>query len=99
VSLVVSPVAGATHATVTVTFSTGGWELREDRTRVINGVGVAQLTFVGPGIDEMVTQALEQREWSWRSEIPFSRAEVWVNIIRRGQPAREPDYRLAARYP
>jgi hypothetical protein len=99
VSLMVRPVDGGSQATANVTFRTGGWELREDRTRVANDVGIAYLTFTGPGTDEMVTQALVSREWSWRSATSFSKAEVWVNVIRRGQPARDPEYRLAARYP
>jgi hypothetical protein len=92
-------VDGGTQATASVTFRTGGWELREDRTRVANDVGIAYLTFIGPGADEMVTQALVPRAWSWRSPTPFSKAELWVNVIRRGQPEGDRAYRLAARYP
>jgi predicted acylesterase/phospholipase RssA len=99
VAVEVRQIAGAAQATVSVTFLTGGWELRSDGSRVTDGVGVAYLTFIGPGPDEMVTQALGQKEWTWRSEDRFARAEVWVKIVRRGQAAREPDYRLAARYP
>ena len=95
----VRPIAGAAQATVGVTFPTGGWELQSDGSRVADGVGVIHLTLVGPGPDEAVTQAVEQKEWTWRSENRFARAEVWVNIVRRGQARREPDYRLAARFP
>ena len=95
----VRQIAGAAQATVSVTFPTGGWDLRSDGSHVTDGVGVAHLTFIGPGSDEMVTQALGQKEWTWRSEERFARAEVWVRIVRRGQAAREPDYRLAARFP
>jgi hypothetical protein len=99
VAIVVCPIAGTSQATVSVTFPTGGWELRSDGSRVTSGVAVAHLTFVGPGPNEMVTQAVEQKEWTWRSKEPFARAEVWVNIIRRGHALREPDYRLAASFP
>ncbi len=99
VSIDVRPIDGDVQATVSVTFPTGGWELRSDDTKVMGGAGVAYLTFVGPGPDELVTQALEQKEWRWRSKEPFARAEVWVNIVRRGESPREPDYRLAARFP
>jgi hypothetical protein len=95
----VRPIAGAAQATVSITFPTGGWELQSDGSDVTGGVGVAHLTFVGPGADEMVTQAVDQREWRWTSTEPLTRAEVWVNIVRRGQARREPDYRLAARFP
>jgi PrcB C-terminal len=99
VSIEVRPLEGTAEATVTVTFPTGGWELRSDGTRVTDGAVVAHLTFIGPGPDEMVTQALEQKVWSWQSKDPFARALVWVNIVRRGQSPREPDYRLAGRFP
>jgi hypothetical protein len=99
VAIEVRPIAGMSQVTVSVTFPTGGWELRSDGSRVTDGVGVAHLTFVGPGPNEMVTQAVEQKEWTWRSQEPFARMEVWVNIVRRGQALREPDYRLAARFP
>lgn len=92
-------VDGPTEMTVGVTFPTGGWELRSDETKVVDGVGVAYLTFEGPGPNEMVTQALDEKQWPWRSTEPLSRAEVWVNVVRRGDSPREPDYRLAARFP
>ncbi len=90
---------GESQASVTVTFPTGGWELRSDDSRIGDGVGVIRLTFVGPGPDEITTQALEEKTWSWQSKEPFARAEVWVNIVRRGEAPREPEYRLAARVP
>jgi hypothetical protein len=91
--------SGGTHATVRVTFVTGGWELRSDSSRVTDKLGVIRLTFIGPGLDEIVTQAVEEKEWTWHSEEPFAQAEVWVNLVRRGRAAGEPDYRLAARFP
>jgi hypothetical protein len=100
VAIEVRPIVGpAAQATVSATFPTGGWELQSDGARVTDGVGTVRLTFVGPGPREMVTQAVEQKEWTWRSNERFARAEVWVNIVRRGQAHREPDYRLAARFP
>jgi hypothetical protein len=99
VAIEVRQIAGTSQAIVIVTFPTGGWDLRSDGSRVTDGVGVAHLTFVGPGPNEMVTQAVEQKEWTWRSKEPFARAEVWANIVRRGQALGEPDYRLAARFP
>jgi hypothetical protein len=99
VTIGVRPIAGMLEATVSVIFPTGGWELRSDGSRVTDGLGVIHLTFVGPGPNEMVSQAVEQKEWTWRSTQPFSRAEVWVYMVRRGQALREPDYRLAARFP
>jgi hypothetical protein len=99
VAIEVRQIAGTSQAIVIVTFPTGGWDLRSDGSRVTDGVGVAHLTFVGPGPNEMVTQAVEQKEWTWRSKEPFARAEVRVNIVRRGQALGEPDYRLAARFP
>jgi hypothetical protein len=84
---------------VHVTFPTGGWELRADSASVKGGIGTARLTFVGPGKDEMVMQVLQQRVWVWPEPEELSRAEVWVNVVRRGQAPRSPDYRLAARHP
>jgi hypothetical protein len=90
--------AGARRATVNVTFPTGGWELKHDRTRVKDGFGVVHFTFSAPGRDEMVAQVLGEKEWAWQSADPFSRAEVWVRIVRRGQAAPR-EYRLAAKAP
>src|SRR5262245_30052267 len=90
--------AGARKATVKVTFPTGGWELKHDRTLVKDGFGVVHFTFSGPGPDDMVTQALGEKERAWQSADSFSRAEVWVRIVRRGQAAPR-EYRLAAKAP
>ena len=99
VSIDLRPADGEVEMLVTVTFRTGGWELRSDRTGVSGGIGQAYLTFVGPRPDAMVTQALDEQTWTWRTKEPISRAEVRVNIVRRGEPPREPDYRIAARFP
>ena len=89
---------GAAKATVKVTFPTAGWELKHDSSRVKDGFGVAHLTFNGPGPDDMVAQVLEHKEWVWESAESFSRAEVWVRIVRRGQTAAS-EYRVAAKAP
>jgi hypothetical protein len=88
----------AEKATVKVTFPTGGWELKHDRTRVKDRFGVVHFTFSGPAPDDMVAQVLEEKAWTWESAEPFSRAEVWVRIVRRGQPPPS-EYRLAAKAP
>jgi hypothetical protein len=89
---------GAAKATVKVTFPTGGWELKHDSSRVKDRFGVARFTFSGPAPDDMVAQVLEEKEWTWESPESFSRAEVWVRIVRRGQTSPS-DYRLAAKTP
>jgi hypothetical protein len=89
---------GAAKATVKVTFLTGGWQLKHDRSRVKDGFGVAHFTFNGPAPDDMVAQVLQRKEWVWESAEPFSRAEVWVRIVRRGQSGPS-EYRLAAKAP
>lgn len=89
---------GAPKADVKVTFPTGGWELKHDSSRVKDRFGVAHFTFTGPAPDDMVAQVLDEKTWAWESAAPFSRAEVWVRIARRGQPAPS-DYRLAAKAP
>lgn len=99
VSIELHPADGGSEANVQVVFRTGGWELRSDGTNVSNGVGIMRFTFVGPGPQGMVTQSLEEKAWPWRSKEPVSRAEAWVNIVRRGEPTRAPEYRLAARFP
>lgn len=99
VSIELHPAEGGSEANVKVVFRTGGWELRSDGTNVSNGVGIMRFTFIGPGPQDMVTQSLEEKTWPWRSKEPFSRAEARVNIVRRGEPTREPEYRLAARFP
>ena len=68
----VRSIAWTSQTTVSVTFPTGGWELRSDGSRVTDGVGVAHLTFVGPGPHETVTQAVEQKDWTWQSREPFA---------------------------
>ena len=98
VTLTLNRNGGAAKATVKVTFHTGGWALKHDRSRVKDGVGVAHLTFSGPGPDDMVAQVLDRKEWAWESREPFSRAEVWVRIMRRGQSGTS-EYRLAAKAP
>ena len=87
------------QAAVRVTFPTGGWELRVDSSSTKQGRAVARLTLVRPAKEEMVTQALVQRSWQWPIKEPVTSAEVWVNIERRGDPPRPPEYRLAARHP
>jgi hypothetical protein len=89
---------GAPKAVVKVTFPTGGWELKHDSSRVKDRFGVAHFTFTGPAPDDMVAQVLEEKTWAWESAEHFSRAEVWVRIVRRGQTAPS-DYRLAAKAP
>jgi hypothetical protein len=98
VSLTLNGKDSPTRATVRVTFPTGGWELTPDRSRVKDHFGVAHLTFSGPAPDDMVAQVLEDKEWAWESAEPFSRGEVWVRIVRRGQPASS-EYRRAAKAP
>jgi hypothetical protein len=85
-------------ATVKVTFPTAGWELKHDSSRVKDRFGVARLTFNGPAPDDMVAQVMEEKAWEWESPESFSRAEVWVRIVRRGQTGPS-DYRLAAKAP
>jgi hypothetical protein len=98
VTLTLNGNAGAAKVTVEVTFSTGGWSLKHDSSLVKDGVGVAHLTFNAPGPDDMVAQMLDRKEWAWKSAEPFSRGEVWVRIVKRGQtPTAE--YRLAAKAP
>ncbi len=85
-------------ATVKVTFPTAGWELKHDSSRVKDRFGVARFTFNGPAPDDMVAQVMEEKAWEWESPESFSRAEVWVRIVRRGQTGPS-DYRLAAKAP
>lgn len=88
----------AAKTTIKVTFPTAGWELKSDGTRVKDKFGVAHFTFSGPDPRDMVAQMIDEKEWTWPSAEPFSRAEVWVRIARRGQPAPT-EYRLAAKAP
>ena len=90
--------SGTPAATVKVTFRTGGWALKRDSSRVKDTFGVVHLTFAGPGPDDMAAQVMEEKTWEWESSEPFSRAEVWVRIARRGQ-APPSEYRLAAKAP
>ena len=89
---------GTPAATVKVTFTTGGWELKRDSSRVKDTFGVVHLTFAGPGPDDMAAQVMQEKTWEWESSEPFARAEVWVRIARRGQ-APPSEYRLAAKAP
>ncbi len=88
----------AAKATVKVTFPTGGWDLKHDSSRVKDQFGVVHLTFNGPGPDDMVAQMLQEKQWVWENAESFSRAEVWVRIVRRGQTPTSA-YRLAAKAP
>ena len=99
VSVDLRPLEGGSEVIVRVTFSTGGWRLTGDEERVAEGVGIVRLTFVRPARDQIVTQMLVDEQWRWQSPEALSEVEVWVNIVRRGDPQDAPEYRLAARYP
>jgi hypothetical protein len=79
-----------------VTTNTGGWKLTLDRVAWEGRTLKAYLTLEAPGIDELVTQALEDHEVRHAAGTKkIERAEAYVRLTRRGEGGVQP-YRLAA---